>query len=96
MISYLGIGFSCQAIIDYNIPDLFHLIGFAFAGMRLQVENLGNAISKEYMVAAFDTLLKPKALQKLHHTGKRDICVSIASQNLVEKFVRARHVENEC
>src|SRR5260370_14105268 len=96
MISYLGLGFSRQAIINYNIPDLFHLIGFALARMRLQVENLGNAIAKEYMVAPLDALPKPKPLQKLRHTGKRDICVSVAPQDLVEKFVRARHIENEC
>src|SRR6266446_7563801 len=35
MISYLSIGFSRQAIIGYNVPDLFHLIGFAFAGTRM-------------------------------------------------------------
>jgi len=64
--------------------------------MRLQVENLSNAIAKEYMVAALDALPKPKTLQKLHHAGKRDICVSVASKNLVEKFVCARHVEKEC
>ena len=28
MISDLGIGFSGQAIVDYDIPDLFHLMGF--------------------------------------------------------------------
>jgi hypothetical protein len=54
MISYLGIGFSRQTIVDYNIPNLFNLIGFAFAGMRLQVENFGNAVAKKYMVAPFD------------------------------------------
>jgi antitoxin (DNA-binding transcriptional repressor) of toxin-antitoxin stability system len=29
MISYLGIGFSRQAVVNYNIPDLFHLVRFA-------------------------------------------------------------------
>ncbi len=28
MISDLSIGFSGQAIVDYDIPDLFHLMGF--------------------------------------------------------------------
>jgi len=28
MISDLGIGFSGQAKVDYDIPDLFHLMGF--------------------------------------------------------------------
>ena len=51
---------------------------------------------KKYVVAAFDAFLKPKSLQKLHHTGKGDICVSAASKNLVQKFVRAPHSGIEC
>jgi len=29
MISYLGIGFSRQTVVNHNIPDLFHLVRFA-------------------------------------------------------------------
>jgi hypothetical protein len=36
MISYLGIGFSRQAVVNYNIPDLLHLVRFAFPGKRLR------------------------------------------------------------
>jgi hypothetical protein len=79
MISYLGIGFSRQAVVNYNIPDLFHLIGFALPGMGLQVEDFGDSIAEKYVVAAFDALLKSKSLQKLHHAGKRDIGISAAS-----------------
>jgi hypothetical protein len=79
MISYLGIGFSRQAVVNYNIPDLFHLVRFALPGMRLQVEDFGDTIAKKNMVAALDALLKTEALQKLHHAGKGDICVSAAS-----------------
>jgi hypothetical protein len=61
MISYLDISFSGQAIVDYNIPDLFHLIRFALTRMWLQVENFSDAIAKEYMVAALDALPKSKA-----------------------------------
>ena len=85
MISYLGIGFSRQAVVNYNIPDLF------LPRVRLQVKDFGDSVARKYVVAAFDALLKPQALQKLHHAGKRDICISAASQNLVEKFVRTRH-----
>jgi hypothetical protein len=60
MISYLGIGFPRQAVINYNIPDLFHLVRFALSGMRLQIENFGDAIAEKYVVAAFDALLKAK------------------------------------
>jgi len=79
MISYLGIGFSRQAVVNYNIPDLFHLVRFALPGKWLQVEDFGDSVAGKYVVAAFDALLKPKALQKLHHAGKRDVCVSAAS-----------------
>ena len=79
MISYLGIGFSRQAVVNYNIPDLFHLVRFALPGIRLQVEDFGDSVAKKYVVATFDALLKPKPLQKLHHAGKRDICVGAAS-----------------
>jgi hypothetical protein len=79
MISYLGIGFSRQAVIDYNIPDLFHLVRFALPGMRLQVEDFGDAIAEKDVVAPFDALVEPKPLQKLHHAGKGDICVGAAS-----------------
>src|SRR6266513_6279111 len=34
MISNLGIGFSGQAIVDYGIPDLFHLMGFENQNQR--------------------------------------------------------------
>src|SRR5579859_13790 len=96
IISYLGISISSQAVVNYNIPDLFHLIRFAFAGLRLQVEDFSDAIAEEYVVAAFDAFLKPKSLQKLRHTGKGNICVSAAPKNLVKKFVRARHSGIEC
>jgi hypothetical protein len=79
MISYLGIGFSRQAVVNYKTPDLFHLVRFALPGMRLQVEDFSDSIAEKYVVAAFDALLKPKPLQKLHHAGERDICVSAAS-----------------
>jgi len=29
MISYLGVSLSRQAVVNYNIPDLFHLVRFA-------------------------------------------------------------------
>jgi uncharacterized protein (DUF4415 family) len=48
MISYLGIGFSRQAIVNYNIPDLFHLVGFALPGVRLQVEDFGDSVAGKY------------------------------------------------
>jgi hypothetical protein len=96
MISYLGIGFYRQAVGNYNIPDLFHLVRFALSGMRLQVEDFGDAIAEEYMVAALDALLEPKPLQKLHHAEKGDICVCAAPQNLVEKFIRSRHIQTGC
>jgi hypothetical protein len=76
MISYLGIGFSRQAVINYNIPDLFRLVRFALPGMRLQVEDFGDSIAEKDVVAAFDAFLKAHSLKKLHHAGKGDICVS--------------------
>jgi len=79
MISYLGLGFSRQAVINYNITDLFHLVRLALAGLRLQVEDFSDPLTGKYVVASFDTFLKPKPLKKLHHAGKRDICVSSAS-----------------
>jgi hypothetical protein len=78
MISYLVIGFSRQAVVNHNIPDLFNLVRLALPGMRLQVEDFGDSIAKKHVVATFDALLKLKPLQKLHHAGKRDICVSAA------------------
>jgi hypothetical protein len=79
MISYLVIGFSRQTIVNYNIPDLFHLVRFALPGMGLQVEDFGDTVAEKYVVAPFDALLKPKPFKKLHHSGKGDICVSAAS-----------------
>jgi hypothetical protein len=79
MISYLVIGFSRQAVVNYNIPDLFHLVRFTLPGMRLQVKDFGDSVTGKDVVAAFDALLKPKALQQLHHAGKRDVRVSATS-----------------
>src|SRR5208282_3847611 len=36
MISYLAIGFSRQPIVDYNIPDLFHLVLLSLRGTIYQ------------------------------------------------------------
>jgi hypothetical protein len=73
------LAFPRQAVINYNIPYLFHLVRLALPGMWLQVENFGDSIAEKDMVATFDALLKPKSLQKLHHAGKGDIRVSAAS-----------------
>jgi hypothetical protein len=72
-------GFSRQAVVNYNIPDLFHLIRFALSGMRLQVEDFGDSIAGKYVMASFDAFPKAKSFKKLHHAGKGDICVSVAS-----------------
>jgi hypothetical protein len=79
MISYLGIGFSRQAVVNYNIPDLFHLVRFALPGKWLQVKDFGDSVAGKDVVAAFDPLLKPKPLEKLHHARKGDVCVGAAS-----------------
>jgi hypothetical protein len=44
----------------------------------LQVKDFGDSVAGKDVVATLDALLKPKALQKLHHAGKRNICVSVA------------------
>jgi len=91
MISYLDIDLSRQAISNYNIPDLFHLIGFALSGTGLQVDDFGDSVAEKDVVVAFNAFLKSRPLEKLQHAGKRDICVSVAPQNLVEKFICACH-----
>jgi hypothetical protein len=67
MISYLVIGFSDQAIIDYNIPNLFDLVGLAFIATGLKVENLGDATAEEDTVTTFDALFESEKLEQLHH-----------------------------
>jgi len=47
--------------------------------LGLQVKDFGDSVAVKDVVAAFDALLKPKALQKLHHAGKWDVGVSAAS-----------------
>jgi hypothetical protein len=66
MISYLVIGFSRQTIADYNIPDLFDLVGLALASNWLKIENLGNTAPGKDVMAAFNALVEPKKLEKLH------------------------------
>jgi hypothetical protein len=64
----------------------------------LQVEDFGDSIAKKYVVASFDALLKPKPLEKLHHTGKGDVCLYQISEMLgrsrveTEDFLGRRHV----
>ena len=91
MISYLLIRFSGQPISNYNIPDLFYLVGLTFVSAWLQIQDFINSVAKENVVAALHTFLKAEAPQELQHSGKRNIRVSVASQNLLEKFVRSRH-----
>src|SRR6266403_4572357 len=90
MISYLGIGFSRQVVVDYNIPDLFHLVRFALPGMRLQVEDFGNGIAEKDVVAALDALLKTETLQKLHHAGN-GIFASAPPLRIWSRSLFARH-----
>src|SRR5271165_53289 len=98
IISYLVIGFSRelarQTIGNYNTPDLFHLIGFALAGIRLQIKNLSNAVAKKDVVAALYALPEAKSLEQLHQAGKRDICVGVSAEDLQKQFVQARHGED--
>jgi hypothetical protein len=71
MISYLVIGLSGQAIIDYNTPNLFDLVGLAFVPEGLKVEDFRDAAAEENVMTAFDALFKSEKLQKLHHSGER-------------------------
>jgi hypothetical protein len=73
MISYLDIYFSGEPIVNYNIPDLFHLIGFAFIPLGLQVEDFSHTITTENVVASSDPLLKSQAFQQLNNPGKWDV-----------------------
>jgi len=68
MISYLVIGCSSQAIVDYNTPDLFDLIRLAFVALGLKVENFGDATAEEDTVTTFYALLKSEKLEQLHHS----------------------------
>src|SRR5260221_5198881 len=91
MISYLDIRPSRQSIVDYNIPNLLHLIGFALPGTLLEVQDLGHSIAKKNVMASFHSFLKAKALQQLHQARKWDVCVAIPSQNSIQQFVDTRH-----
>jgi len=63
MISYLDISFSGQAIIDYNISDLFYLIRLALASMRLQIEDFRDSIAPKNAVASLNAFPKAKRLR---------------------------------
>ena len=91
MISYLVIGFSGQAIVDYNIPDLFDLLGLAFTANSLKIEHFDDSAAEEDVVAAFDALFKSEKFEKPQHSGKGNVGVGISSENSVEQLVRARH-----
>ncbi|MGB2591852.1 MAG: hypothetical protein WAJ96_14460 [Candidatus Acidiferrum sp.] len=83
--------FSGQTIIDYNIPDLFDLIGLAFIAKRLKVENLNYSAAEEDVVTTFDAFLKSKELQKLDHSGERNVGVGIRAEDSLKQFVSTRH-----
>ena len=90
MISYIVIGFSGQTIVDYNTPNLLDLVRLALASHRLQIEDFRDSIAGKNVATTFDTFLKPKKLQKLHHPGKWDIRVRVSPQNPFEQFISAR------
>lgn len=73
--------FSGQTIIDYNIPDLFDLVGFAFTANWLKVENLDDSATQEDVVTTFDAFLKSKKLQKLDHSGERNVGIGIRAED---------------
>lgn len=81
MISYLVIGFSCQAIVDYNTPNLLHLVRLALASKRLQIQNFRDSRSEENVVTAFYALLKSEELEKLEHSRERNVRVGIRPEN---------------
>jgi hypothetical protein len=74
-----------------NIPNLFHLIGLALVAAWLQIQDFRDPLAEENMVAPLDPSLKPQTLQGLQHSGKRNVRVGVASQDLFKKFMRARH-----
>jgi hypothetical protein len=45
-------GFSCEPVSEYNIPDLLDLVWFAFVAFGLQVQDLHHARAGEYVVVA--------------------------------------------
>jgi len=78
-------------VIDYNIADLFDLVGFSFVASGLQVQYFRHAIADEDVMASFNAFLKTQAFPECDHSSKRDVRIRTTSKNLVEKFLVAGH-----
>src|SRR6266478_3997278 len=73
MISYLVIGFSRQAVVNYNIPNLFHLVRFAATGKHWRV---GQALASGRRKRKRDfSLREPTASQE--RSGKKKSARSV-------------------
>ena len=56
MTSYLGIYTASQLVLQYNMPDLLHLIGFGFAALGLQVQDFLDTLFPENVMTAANSL----------------------------------------
>src|SRR5712691_2111729 len=91
MISYLVIIGTCQLVGQYNMPDLFHLIGLALRAFCLKIQDFRDTLFCEDVMAPADSFFEAEGLEKLPHRAKRYIRIRVAAQDLFKRFFGSRH-----
>lgn len=76
---------------DEDISDLPDLIRFCLAPGRLEIDDFRHAILAEYMMAAFDALLKPQVFKQENQIVKVDILIAATPQNQVKNLLQLAH-----
>jgi len=80
MSSYLVIGVDSELVPRGQIADLLDLIGLRHPAPGLQVDDLFQAVTGEYVVATTDPLIKAQPAQQPHKLCEADVGIRPAAQ----------------
>ncbi len=73
------------------MTNLLHLIGLTLPVFRLQIQNFCYSWFGKYVVAPANAFLESELFENAAHSSKRNVCVRVATKNLIQNFVRPGH-----
>ena len=84
--SSLLIASSRETVLQDDIPDLSDLVRLGLGSLRLQVQNLRDAIHRENVVAPLGSLVKSQVTEQETESLRRDVRISGPAEDLGEGF----------
>ena len=77
------------------MAHLLDLKRFALRSLRLQIQDFGDAVARENVMAAFDSLLEADFREQSAHPSKGNVAVGRSAENLIDEFVGPSHGRGE-